>query len=119
MRVSFQNNTLVVVTSIKEETVKKGIADLKVTDDKKNELYSVRMTQGTDGAVSKFGLTCNAFIDGKAAVVIVQPVGTTIEDVQKKYGEALIEARVHTEAIALAAESKEEAIAAIFETVAE
>ena len=116
MRVSYVNNVLTVVTDISEDTVKKGIAPLSVKDDKQNEVYRVNMTDNPNAAsIGKYGMTCNTFVDGKAAVVTVMPVGTTLEDVQKEYGEALVEATKYTGIIASAAAEKEAAIAAIFE----
>ena len=115
MRVSYVNNVLTVVTDISEDTVKKGIASLSVKDDKQNELYRVKVTDCPDAAnITKFGLTCNTFVNGKAAVIMVLPVDTTLEDVQRKYGEALVEAAKYTGIIASAAAEKEAAITAIF-----
>ena len=120
MRVSYVNNVLTVVTDISEDTVKKGIASLSVKDDKQNELYRVKVSGDPDAAnITKFGLVCNAFVDGKAAVVMVLPIGTKLEDVQRMFGEALVEATKYTGIIASAAAEKEAAIAAIFNAEAE
>lgn len=120
MRVSYVNNVLTVVTDISEDTVKKGIASLSVKDDKQNELYRVNMTANPNAAnISKYGLTCNTFVDGKAAVVMVMPVETELEEVQKVFGEALVEATKYTGIIASAAAEKEASIAAIFSADAE
>lgn len=120
MRVSYVNNVLTVVTDISEDTVKKGIAPLYVKDDKQNELYRVKVTNNPGSAnLTNFGLNCNAFVDGKAAVVMVLPIETELEDVQRVFGEALIEAAKYTSIIASAAAEKEAAIAAIFNADAE
>jgi hypothetical protein len=121
MRVSYVNNVLTVVTDISEDTVKKGIAPLYVKDDKQNELYRVKVsTKNPDAAnITKFGLTCNAFVDGKAAVIMVLPAETELEDVQRAFGEALVEATKYTGIIASAAAEKEAAIADIFNADAE
>lgn len=120
MRVSFENNVLTVVTDISEATVKKGIASLTATDEKGNQLYKVVITDAPESAnVGKYGMVCNAFVDGKAAMIKVLPTGTTIESVQKDFGEALIEATKYTGTIASNAAEKEAAIAAIFTDTAE
>lgn len=120
MRVSYVNNVLTVVTDISEDTVKKGIASLSVKDDKQNELYRVKVTGNPNAAnLTKFSLTCNAFVDGKAAVIMVMPNEAELEDVQRAFGEELVEAIKYTGIIASAAAEKEAAIAAIFSADAE
>jgi hypothetical protein len=120
MRVSYVNNVLTVVTDISEDTVKKGIASLSVKYDKQNELYRVKVSGNPDAAnITKFGLTCNAFVDGKAAVIMLLPIETELEDVQRVFGDALIEAAKYTSIIASAAAEKEAAVAAIFNADAE
>jgi len=120
MRVSYVNNVLTVVTDISEDTVKKGIASLSVKDDKQNELYRVNITASPNAAsIGKYGMTCNTYVDGKAAVIMVMPIGTELEDVQRVFGESLVEATKYTGIIASAAAEKEAAIAAIFSADAE
>lgn len=114
MRVSFANNTLVVVTGITKETIEKGISDLTARDEKGNALYRVSVTKEGTGSLDVNGMKCNSFIDGKAAVVIVESMDATQASVQKKYGEALIAAAKYTEVIADAADAKEAEIAALF-----
>lgn len=114
MNVSFKNNTLVVVTGITKEAIEKGISDLTARDEKDNALYKVSVSKDNQGNLDTFGLKANAFIDGKAAVVIVEDVNATQASVQKKYGEALIAAAKYTDVIASAADAKEAEIAALF-----
>lgn len=114
MRVAFENGVLTVVTDISKETIEKGIASLKVTDEKKGDLYAVQMSTSGKAAIDNYSITCNQYVDGKAAAVIVTPVGTELADVQKQYGEALVEAGKYTGIIASQAAEKEAAIAAIF-----
>lgn len=114
MNVSFKNNTLVVVTGVSKEVIEAGISDLTARDDKGSALYRVSVNKDGSGKIDNFGLTANAFIDGNAAVVIVEPMETTLAQVQKKYGEALIAATKYTDIIASAAASKSEEIAALF-----
>lgn len=114
MNVSFKNNTLTVVTGISKEVITKGMADLAAKDEKGNELYRVSVAKDNQGKLDAFGMTTNVFIDGKAAVVLIENADVTIADVQKKYGEALIAAAKYTDVIATAAAAKEAEIAALF-----
>ena len=113
MKVKFENNVLTVVSSITKETIDKGIASLKIKDDKDNEAFAVGPSR--EGNINTFYFGYNAFIEDKAAVVAVLPMGTTLEDVQRNFGEALVEAKKYTELIATQAMAKEATIAAIFE----
>lgn len=115
MKVTFENNVLTVVTAIKKETIEKGIAALELRDDKGNQVYAIGRSD--DGAITKFSLGYNTFVDGYAAVTKVLPMETTKEDVMKNYGEALVLAKKYTEIIAAAAEEKEATINALFESV--
>ena len=114
MNVSFKDNTLKVVTDITRAAVEAGISDLTAKDEKGNAKYAVVISKNGKGNLDTFGMTCNAYIEDKAAVVVVLPVDTTQADVQKQYGEALIAAAKYTEQIASEAGSKAEAIAALF-----
>lgn len=114
MNVSFKDNTLKVVTNISKETIEKGISDLTARDEKQNALYAVRFNNAGRGGLDTNGLVANAYIDGKAAVVIVLPADATQADVQKAYGEALLAAAKYTDIIAAAAASKAADIEALF-----
>lgn len=113
MTVNFKDNVLTVVTEIPESVMKSGIADLAVYDEKTSEeLFSV--STGSKGSISRFGLVCNAVIDGNLAVVEVMPIGTDKETVMKKYGKALVEIKKFTKQIADNAAESEAAINEIF-----
>lgn len=115
MKVTFANNTLTVVTGINAEVAKNGIADLTTYDEKTKEpLYRVEVAKDTKGQVSKLGLTCNSEVDGKLAVVMVLPVDTTKEDVEKEFGNKLVLAKKYTEIIASNAQDSVDAINEIF-----
>ena len=114
MNVSFKNNTLVVVTGVTKETIEKGISDLTAKDEKGNAVYRLSVAKEGNGSLDTYGIKCNAFIDGYAAVVIVESMDATQASVQKKYGEALIAAAKYTEVIAATATAKEAEIAALF-----
>lgn len=120
MKVNYAQNVLKVETGIKEDTYKKGIASLKAHDKNGDQVFAVAVAKDGKGAISNYGLTCNAVIDGELAVVMVLPMGTTMEDVQKQYGQALVTAEKYVAQIAEEAKAQENAIAAIFgETQAE
>lgn len=114
MRVDFTNGVLTVVTDISKETIEKGIASLKVSDDKKGELFRVEMSKDGKASIDNYSLTCNQFVDGKAAAIVVTKEGTTLADVQKQYGKALVEAGKYTGIIASKAQEEEAAIAGMF-----
>ena len=64
--------------------------------------------------MNEFSLTGNTYIDGKLAVTTVFPMGTTVEDIQKFYGEHLLKAKEYTAKIQHAAEEKTAAISGLF-----
>ena len=112
--VKMDANVLTVITDIKEETVKAGLADLVAKDDKENAVYGVSVDTNGNGSMNEFSLTGNTYIDGKLAVTIVFPMGTTVEDIQKFYGEHLLKAKEYTAKIQQAAEEKTAAISGLF-----
>ena len=112
--VKMDANVLTVITDIKEETVKAGLADLVAKDDKGNAVYGVSVDTNGNGSMNEFSLTGNTYIDGKLAVTIVFPMGTTVEDIQKFYGEHLLKAKEYTAKIQHAAEEKTAAISGLF-----
>ena len=114
MRVKFENTVLTVVTNIPEVTAKKGFADLTVSNDKKELVYSVSTSNNNEGKLSKFGMAANAVIEGNLAVVIPCGAVATQEDIMRQYGEALIAANQYTAHIAAAATEKEAVIAGFF-----
>lgn len=114
MKVSFENNTLTVVTALTKEVIERGIGKLIATDEKGNGLYGIAVSNTGTGAISEIGLTCNAFVEDKAAFIQVLPVGTTLESVQKQYGDALLAAQKYVPQIVAAADNKAAAIADLF-----
>ena len=112
--VKMDANVLTVITDIKEETVKAGLADLVAKDDKGNAVYGVSVNTNGNGSMNEFSLTGNTYIDGKLAVTTVFPMGTTVEDIQKFYGEHLLKAKEYTAKIQHAAEEKTAAISGLF-----
>lgn len=114
MKVSFKNNVLTVVTDIAKATVEKGIASLRAKDEKGNEVFGVSVSKNGNAAIHENSITCNAYVEGKAAIVMVMPMETTMEDVQRMYGKALVAANKYTAQIAAQASAEEETIAALF-----
>ena len=112
MRVTFENNTLTVVTEIKRDLVKN--CTLTARDDKGNELYGAAFTVRGDGALDSYGIVGNVSIDGYLAFVKVMPEGYDLEKVKAQYGEALVAAANYTVQIATEAAAKATAIDDIF-----
>ena len=95
-------------------------------DEKHNPVYKVGININGAGSIGQFGIVANTFIDGRLTVVIVEPLGTTKEEIKAKYGKAVVAANKYCPVIASAAASEEEIIDAAFgdfteavETVAE
>ena len=72
-----------------------------------------------EGRIFDTSVVFNTYVDDKAAVIIVLPMGTTKEDVMKQFGEKLIAAEKYTKQIAEAMTAKEKEIEEAFETQAE
>lgn len=119
MKVTVTNNVVTVVSDIPVAAVEAGYADLTACDDKKNVLYKVAVNLAGDGSLSQFGMVANTVIDGNLAVVIVEPLGTTRDDIKRKYGRAVVAASKFCPVIAAAAASEEMLINAAFGDVEE
>ncbi len=114
MNVKLNENILTVVTPIAKATADKAFSALTLTDDDGNILCSVTVATGSEGMISMMGLTCNTVVDGKLAVAIVMPMGTTMDDVKKKYGKALVNVSKYIDQVAEAAQAEIAAIDGIF-----
>ena len=114
MRVSFKDSVLTVVTEVTKEVVEKGYTDLTAKDDKGNPVYKVTFNNYGDGSIDKYGFTGNTYVGGKLAYTVVTNADTTLEDVQKVFGEALLAADTYISEIAADAEIKRESIEALF-----
>lgn len=95
MEIYVNNNVVVVTTEIPAAVIEDAGADgHALLDEKGNTLYTVKLAKGCTAAdFSKFGFIGNAVIDGKVAAVIVEPIGTTLKSIKKKYGQAAIAAK--------------------------
>lgn len=94
MRVTIKNNVLTVVTDISLDVAKKNLIDPVICDDKGNVLYKIAVDPNGKGSLSKFGLVANSITeDGKLAVVIVEDMDITTEEIKQKYGKAVIAAK--------------------------
>ena len=108
-------NVFKIVTDITEETVKKGLSDLKARDDKGNEVFAVAVNNSGNASIDKFQFVGNTYIGGKLAATIVLPMADASKDsVMRKYGEALLMAKKYTEVIATEAAAKTAEIEALF-----
>ena len=114
--VKFENNVLTVVTDIEQSTITAGLAELVAKDDKGNAVYGASISSSGNGDVNEFSFTGNTYIDGKLALTKVFPMGTTTDDIQKFYGEALLAAKKYTAQIQQAAAAKTAEITALFPT---
>lgn len=115
MRVKYENNVLTVVTNINKEVVEKGFSDLTAKNDKGDVVYGVSVAADGKAVMNAFSFTGNTYIEDKLAATIVMPMGTTEEDVQRKYGEFLIAADKYTKQIAEESDAKKEKIVGLFE----
>jgi len=116
MVVKTNANVLTVITDIVAAQAKKGFADLTARDEKGNEKYRVVVNKDGKGALDTHSITTNTEVDGKLAAVIVEPEGTTLDDLKQKYGKALLAADKYIKAIAAATVSENDAIDAMFDT---
>ena len=114
MKVTLVNNLLTVVTDVTKEVVKAGLSDLKARDDKGNQVYGVSKTDKS-ARISPFEFAGNAYVGDKLAAQILLKDGTTLQEVQKEYGEALLAAKKYTAQIADEALTKEEQINGLFQ----
>ena len=120
--VSYKDNVLKFVSPITKESIEKGIGEMIVRDEKDpNEILYFASVCGAsgEGRIFDTSVVFNTYVDDKAAVIIVLPMGTTKEDVMKQYGEKLIAAEKYTKQIAEAMTAKEKEIEEAFETQAE
>lgn len=119
MLVKVTENVIKVVTDIPMVSLMKGYTDFTAYDEKKNPLYAIKVNLAGKGSLCVNGLVANAVEDEKAAVVIVEPLGTSFEEIKMKYGKAVVAAQKFCPIIANAAITEEELINAAFGTPAE
>ena len=101
MNVTLTENILTVVTPITKAVADKAFSAMAVTDEKTGDvLCTVGVNADGNGIISACGLVCNTVVDGKLAVMLTLPMGTTMDDVKKKYGKVLVEVNKHIEKIA-------------------
>ena len=114
MKVTLVNNLLTVVTDVTKEVVEAGISDLKARNEKGDQVYGVSKTD-KDARIGSFELAGNAYVGDKLAAQILLKDGTTLPEVQRTYGEALLAAKKYTAQIAEEALTKEEQINGLFQ----
>lgn len=114
MRVKFEGNVLTINTGVTKEIMEAGYTNLVAKDDKGNQVYRLAMAKDGEGKFDAHGMTCNAYIDGSAAVVVVLPTNADIEGVKKAFGADLVAASKYIPQIVTEAASAEQAIDAVF-----
>lgn len=112
MKTVLKSNVLTVVTGIKKADYDKKVTDLRSYDKDGNPTFEVKV--GKEGAISKYGMTCNTVVDGELAVTIILPIGQKVEDTKVKYGKALVATEEALKDIIANIEKDSEAIDKIF-----
>ena len=114
MKVTLVNNLFTVVTDVTKEIVKAGLSDLKARNEKGDQVYGVSKTDKA-ARIGSFEFAGNAYVGGKLAAQVLLQDGTTLQEVQKAYGEALLAAKKYTAQIADEASTKQQLIAGLFQ----
>ena len=114
MRVSVEENRMVVVTDISKSCIEKGYTALTASDEKGNELYKIGVDTEGNGSIGSYGCVINTFVDGMAAIAITLPMGVKLEDVKRTFGKALANLKKYSLVIAGVAEAEEAAVEEIF-----
>ena len=113
--VKVENNVLTVVTDVTEDSMKKGLSNMKAHDEDGNEVYAVAVSKSGSAGMTGFSFTGNTYVDGKLAATMVLPMDeASIAKIQKKFGEMLLAAKKYTAQIAQEASAKEAEIEALF-----
>lgn len=115
MNTTLNANVLTVNTGISQELADKAFSSMSAYDKDGNEVCRIELDKnGGEGKIRSYGLTCNTVVDGNLAVQIVLPMETTMDDVKKMYGKALVEVSKHIEAIKTSLNAEITAINGIF-----
>ena len=114
LKTTLNGNVLTVETPIKKTPADKAFSSLKARDKDGNELCTVSMNKDGEGSISKYGLVCNTVVNGNLAVQLIMPMNTTMEDVKKQFGLALVEVSKHIDTVAENADKEIAAIDSIF-----
>lgn len=116
LQVKVENNVLTVITDVTEDSMKKGLSNMKAKDEDGNEVYAVAVSKSGEAKIDNVSFTGNTYVDGKLAATIVLPMGKSSSDkIQKEYGEKLLAAKKYTAQIAQEAAAKEAEIEALFD----
>ena len=101
MNVKLNENILTVVTPIAKTTADQAFSTMALADEKTGDiLCSVSVSPEGKGLISSCGLVCNSVVDGKLAVVLTMPMNTTMDDVKKLYGKALVNVNKYIDQVA-------------------
>ena len=117
MKVIFNEETKVlqVVTDITKEVAEAGVTQLVAKDDKGNELYKFSTSKHGNAAIGEFGMVCNTYVNGCAAIVMVLPADETKDTVKKIYGKSLVTARKYNDIVTAQAAAEIETINSLFD----
>lgn len=90
MKVTLKDNVLTIVTDVDASVIAKKSVQLQ--DEKGNATYCFTKmhTEDADAELSKYGITCNTIVDGKAAMHLVVPQEKTLEAVKEELADVLI-----------------------------
>lgn len=116
MKTTMNQNVLTIETPIKKEVADKAFSELKAFNKDGDQVCCVVVSKDGVAGISRYGLTCNTVVNGNLAVQMVMPMDTTMEDVKRKYGQALVEVGKYIDEVADNAEKEIAAIDAIFGT---
>lgn len=115
MTTTLNGNILTVNTGISQELANKAFSAMRAFDEDGNEVCRINVDKsGGKGQICQFGLTCNTVVDGNLAVQIVLPMESSLDDVKKMYGKALVEVNKHINGIKAALNDEIAAINGIF-----
>lgn len=115
MKVIFKDSVLTIKTGLKVKTFNDCVGSAVAKDEKGNEVFRIEQTPAncTCGDITSLCLTCNAVIDNELAVQMVMPRATTLDDIKREYGAALVAAVPYVEAIAKNIKDASDAFAAM------
>ena len=103
---------LTIKTDITKDMVENGYTELVAKDEDGAQVY--RVSKGEKASIDTFGLTGNAYVDGKLVAALVLSNGTKKEDAMKKYGDAVLAAATYIDQIVTDAASKQAKIEEAF-----
>lgn len=115
LTVKFEENRLTVITPITKEMSEKAFGGMVLRDEKTEDLLCmVALNKDGEAAISRNALYCNTIVDGKLAVSMLMPLGTTVDEMKKLYGEKIVNLNKHIDKLAAQVKADADAVDAIF-----